>query len=390
MQLETESQFGLILEHVADALDIPPDLRARVEDCYHDIMGFLGADDSSLQSASPDLYPQGSFTLGTVTRPISDDDDYDIDTVCLLHLAKESVTQEELKERVGTRLAERKDLKEVLSESRRCWRLDFDGFHMDVLPAIPDLGRFASPESILITDTELRHWQHSNPKGFAAWFRKQMEFAIRREKQMLVEASQYRMSIEEIPDYEVKTPLQRAAQILKRHRDVYFQGDPDNRPVSIILTTLAAHAYANEDNLFDAILAIVHRMPDYIERSQGKWWVRNPVNALENFADKWNEYPERHQAFMGWLDKVEKDFENALRQRGAVVFESLKPVLGERLIVRAAKRFGTNMLESSSSGKLRISQKSGHLVSPAVVAAVPTIVVPRHTFYGRIPKTKAD
>jgi Adenylyl/Guanylyl and SMODS C-terminal sensor domain len=46
------------------------------------------------------------------------------------------------------------------------------------------------------------------------------------------------LSIEDVPEWQVKTPLQRAIQILKSHRDVRFQGDPENRPVSIILITL--------------------------------------------------------------------------------------------------------------------------------------------------------
>lgn len=389
MFVEARPQFGMILEHLADSLDIPRELRQIVVERYLDIAGFLSAEDSLLHSASPDLYPQGSFSLDTVVRPIHAEDDYDIDMVCLLHLKKESVTQEELKDRIGLRLRQRADLKQILTPSRRCWRLDFpEGFHMDVLPAIPDLDALACRKSILITDTELRLWQHSNPKGFTAWFRKVMEVAIRREKQLLVEASHYRMSIEEIPDEDVKTPLQRSVQILKRHRDVYFEGDPDLRPVSVILTTLAAHAYADEDNLFDALLAIIHRMPEYLERRNGRWWVENPVNPLENFADKWNEYPERREAFIGWLDRVEEDFDRVLHLRGAAVFEELKPVLGERLVINAVKKMGGDIATRSSAGGLRMIPKTGNILSSSVAAA-PAISIPRHTFYGRIPKIKA-
>lgn len=389
MLTEARSQLGTILEHLADSLDIPRELREVVVDKYRDIANFLGAEDSPLLSADPDLYPQGSFSIDTVVRPVSEEDDYDVDMVCLLHLKKESVTQEELKNRIGQRLAQRPDLKRILTPSRRCWRLDFpEGFHMDVLPAIPDLDALAAYESILITDTELRHWQHSNPKGFTAWFRKVMEVALCRQKQMLVEAAHYRMSIDDIPDEDVKTPLQRAVQILKRHRDIYFDGDPDNRPVSVILTTLAARAYANEDNLFDALLAIVRRMPEYIEKRNGRWWVQNPVNRFENFADKWNEYPERQRAFMNWLAKVEEDFDDVLQTRGAAVYESLKPVFGERLVINVAKRMGSSMASHSSAGGLRMAKQTGNILSPVAAVAAPAISVPRHTFYGRVPKAK--
>ena len=38
-------------------------------------------------------------------------------------------------------------------------------------------------------------------------------------------------------------------QILKRHRDGAFADRPDVKPASIILTTLAAHAYNQEETL---------------------------------------------------------------------------------------------------------------------------------------------
>lgn len=115
-------------------------------------------------------------------------------------------------------------------------------------------------------------------------------------------------SIEDVPDWRVKTPLQIAVQILKRHRDIYFHNKRDVKPVSIILTTLAAHSYENQDDIYDALTGIAKRMPSFIESRNGNWWVQSPVDSDENFVDKWNEYAERHEAFMQWLNKVENDF----------------------------------------------------------------------------------
>jgi len=39
------------------------------------------------------IYPQGSFRLGTVVRPDTRTGEYDIDLVCWLLIAKETVTQ---------------------------------------------------------------------------------------------------------------------------------------------------------------------------------------------------------------------------------------------------------------------------------------------------------
>jgi hypothetical protein len=41
-------------------------------------------------------------------------------------------------------------------------------------------------------------------------------------------------------------------------------------------------------------------MGNFIENREGRWWVPNPAHEEENFADKWNEYPERRNAFVVW------------------------------------------------------------------------------------------
>ena len=54
-------------------------------------------------------------------------------------------------------------------------------------------------------------------------------------------------TIEEVPTYELKTPLQRAIQLLKRHRDVMFADNPEVAPISMILTNLSGRAYNGEE-----------------------------------------------------------------------------------------------------------------------------------------------
>jgi hypothetical protein len=149
-------------------------------------------------------------------------------------------------------------------------------------------------------------WQKSNPIDYADWFYDSMKPQIIELRDSL--AKSMSMNVEDVPDWQVKTPLQRAIQILKRHRDVRFRNDPENRPVSIILTTLAAHAYKGEGTVYESLLRLISDMPNYIELRQDRYWVANPVEPDENFADKWNEKPERRQAFLKWLIDVKIDF----------------------------------------------------------------------------------
>lgn len=45
--------------------------------------------------------------------------------------------------------------------------------------------------------------------------------------------------------------------ILKRHRDGMFASRYDERPISVIITTLAAHAYNGEEKIADALYSIL-------------------------------------------------------------------------------------------------------------------------------------
>jgi len=301
MRNEAKQIFSAVLEGVATVLDIPDHLADDATLRYREVGEWLSSTDSSLNQYLPEIYPQGSFLLGTVVQPPSDDGAYDIDLVCRLELEKEKTAQDRLKKMIGDRLKQKDEYEGRLRESRRCWTLDWkDTFHMDVLPSIPNSERL--PTGILLTDTTLVRWQKSNPKQYANWFREQMYT-----KTPTVLGKAFEASIEAVPEWPTKSPLQRAVQVLKRHRDLYFEANDVVRPISIILTTLAAKAYQHDEDLTDALLGIVDGMASHIERARGAYFVRNPVEPEENFADKWNEDPKRPQAFYSWLDVLRKD-----------------------------------------------------------------------------------
>ena len=355
--------FTSLLEAISEALDIPEHHYEQAVKRYESIGAWLERDESIVTCYSPDIYSQGSFLIGTVTKPISGAEEYDIDLVSELSLQKTEVSQERLKYLVGHEIksyARANNMNSRPEESRRCWTLNYaDGaqFHADILPAIPDAELFKqflesrghSPSNwsdfaIAITDNTLPNyssispdWPNSNPKGYAAWFRHRMEIQFNAIRKSLAESIQ--RQVEDVPEYKVKTPLQRSIQILKRHRDIWFDQKQSvygkkAKPISIIITTLAAHAYDNEIDLQQALLKIVTEMPRHIEDyNNGAALIRNPVNPLENFADKWREYPIRKTCFMEWLKQVQYDLTQALGLSDIQsVGKSLKPCLGEQVI----------------------------------------------------------
>ncbi len=341
--------FSKLLSRIALALDIPDHVYEDATLKYEDVGDWLGADDSELTPYKPGIYVQGSFRLGTVVRPINREDEYDIDLVCHLEIKKEETTQRDLKEMVGRRLKKRDDLSKMLQPSRRCWTLEYPPeremprFHMDVLPAIPNVER--PPTGILLTDSELKLWQKSNPRAYGDWFFERMKAVFEEKRAALAES--IRASVEEVPEWQVKTPLQIAVQILKRHRDIHFQNTQDLRPISIIITTLAARSYENQLDVYEALSNTVRKIienwgkPDFVEYRNGRWWVSNPVDDGENFADKWNEHPERREAFLAWIKKADRDFASAALKRSLNESATeLTRVLGSYSLAEASADMG--------------------------------------------------
>jgi hypothetical protein len=363
VQEDQRTTLSKLLWHIADSLDIPESHYRRAEERYQAIGRWLGRDESIIAGVASETYPQGSFRLGTVAKPITDAEEYDIDLVCELSLTKGQISQKQLKHRVGYEIksyARANSIKSPAEESRRCWRLNYADeaqFHMDILPAIPDGDSFMilleskglsndwADSAIAITDNTLPNydrldddWPRSNPKGYSTWFKTRMEKQFDAQRGYL--AKSIKAKVEDVPEYRVRTPLQRAVQILKRHRDIMFVDDQDDKPISIIITTLAAHAYNSESDLLEALANVVDNMPHYIQRREGVAWVPNPVDPLENFADKWQEHPRREENFAKWLHQVRDDLATALQAEDIkAVSESLESRFGERVVSEALKHF---------------------------------------------------
>lgn len=370
-------QAEAYLEALAKALEIPPSRYEQAETSYKSLGDWLHRDDSSVKNFDPDVFVQGSFRLGTVIKPQSNEEEYDVDCACALTtLKKSNISQFALKELLGEEIKQyrkNKGIEKEVHEGRRCWRLEYaDGaqFHMDIVPSIPNAddqrlllesrnldARFADT-AIAITDNEVPHyheitedWPRSNPRGYAEWFKSRMgEVFLRRREQVLNEmrSEGVTASVEDIPTYRVRTPLQSAIMILKRHRDTMFADYPTDKPISIIISSLAAHAYDGEETIGYALLSILSRMENAIEHDGTKYIIKNPTDALENFADKWEEYPERAQAFFAWLEQAREDFASAGRL-----------VEHRRMASVLASRMGRDVTDQASDAALQPTRPNG-------------------------------
>lgn len=351
------------LEELARQLDVPPSRYEEAKRRYESVGAWLNRDESTLKQFDPVVYVQGSFRLGTPIRPVNSNEHYDIDVVCELTIGKHEVSQSELKRRLGHEMklyAEHYRMQPP-EDARRCWTLQYsDGaqFHLDALPAIPDgaamrlmldrhqLSSAWADSAIAITDKKhpgynqiQSHWPHSNPRGFTLWFRSRMKVSFRKRREAM--ALEAKASVEDVPTYRVKTPLQQSIQLLKHHRDVMFEHDCDDKPISIIITTLAASAYGEQATVAEAIGAILMGMENHIRYVGERVYILNPTDPTENFADKWVEKPQRREKFFNWLNRAKADFAR------------LGALSDRRMLTEAAGRFVGSRMATAAGNTIK-------------------------------------
>lgn len=399
---EQKNQFSEILEELGSTLDITETQYKAVVKSYEAVGAWLSKKDSLLAPYYPEILPQGSFMLGTMVKPVHDKDDLDIDLVCQLKGKNPNWTQKDLKHKVGDQLKLNDTYEAMLDEEgRRYWTLVYSetaNYHMDVLPSIVDSGyrmilekAFSATElkdidklAIRITDnlewnytTEKNHleWLKSNPFGYAKWFENRTNISS-------IKMFSINEAIKPVPTYQKeKLPLQRVVQILKRHRDMMFNGN-EHKPISIIITTLAAKSYNKETSIIDALLNVIDQMPYHIEERysahHGKKikWIANPVNDEENFADKWVDEPQRETNFYNWMKKVSIDVQNAIGKRGMhLIQESLENPFGKDVIRKAFSNIGERAKLLTEQGNNRFDTKLGVMAGAANQ-------IKSHNFYG--------
>ncbi len=333
----SSKQKQLLLKKMVELLELPDSAYQKAKDRYEDIGEYLSRETSACHDNDPHIFPQGSFRLGTAIRPLDDREEYDLDLACNLTqgISHGTHTQADLKHLIGGEIKlyrEARNIKVPVEQKHRCWRLEYAdqlSFHIDIVPCIPAdpsrqqlltesmvaagedriLSESATHLAVSITDDRHPHyqqlsdnWDISNPEGYAKWF----ESKIQPKSPVFMEKAQ----IDDLPLYKRKSPLQRSIQLLKRHRDQMFKEDPDVKPISVIITTIAAKAYSGQNALDITLQEILDELIRFSD--SGSTVVPNPVNPEENFADRWTmpQYKKLRlrENFAAWVTQVYIDF----------------------------------------------------------------------------------
>jgi len=93
-----------------------------------------------------------------------------------------------------------------------------------------------------------------------------------------------------------------------------FKDMSDSKPISMIITTLAAQAYSGEEDLESALFAVLTGMERMVNQTKPR--VPNPVNPEEDFADKWDDPKyarlRLEENFKKWMLQAKADFNRIL------------------------------------------------------------------------------
>lgn len=331
--------FG-IMDKIGEKLDITSSQFDKAKDRYEKVGKWLAEGEYCLISKKiclkdGEIYPQGSLKLETAVKPLSGEE-FDVDLVFFIpNVSTNDIEPTELNRLLGDRLRLHPQYKNMMEQLKRGWRITYaDEFHLDITPSIAN---HTEPHnaSELVPDRKIQNWKPSNPKEYAEWFdnvSKQMPSILQKRVYEAMDAS-----ISAFPDNpRKKALLKRYVQLFKRHRDVMFQGK-ENKPISIILTTLATHSYLDcigrftYDNELDLLNDTLKNMPNFIDGHEGNYKIMNPKTTYENFAERWNEVPLKKKAFDKWHQDAVSFFETlqTITNGQHKIFESLEIQFGK-------------------------------------------------------------
>jgi hypothetical protein len=367
-------QLDDLLNRIAEKLQLDDTRRTSAERSYNAVSEWIEADSGFFKDMPFDIYPQGSYRIGTNVKPLQGEE-FDLDIVIHMTIPYDKFDPLKVLNELERRLREHGQYKTMLKRKNRCIRIVYANlFHIDILPGFQESA--LDQTRIVVPDRSLKDWTPSNPKGYADWFESKY---IRQEQLLLEKALRAEDLPEQIP-YHLMQPLQRAIQLIKRYRDVYFKYKPELATSSIILTTIAGLFYNGEQSEYEAIRGIINKANDAAIRLNGQVLrIVNPANASEVFSDKWVEEPELYYSFIRFMADFKKLWDNIESTKGIhSTVDILKEMFGETTSTSSLVEQSDYIMKARSSNQLGVAKTSGLITG---VSAGSTIVKPNN-FYG--------
>lgn len=369
---DSKTQLEDTLAKMAEASELDQTRWNRLKSAYEAISEWLNDDPEFFSQVEFEIYPQGSVAIGTTTKPYGKTE-FDLDVVIHIKLLSSNYEPEAIFNEVLRRLEEKEFYKGIMEPKSRCVRLNYAGdFHLDVVPGCMVV--LYDGDTIDITDQKNKIWLRSCPKGYKKWF---LDIANKVQVTLLEKA--FSANKVEIEEYAKKKPLQRAVQLIKMRRNIYFDNHPENATASIILTTLAGNFYQGEASITDTFEGVITQIQNKIGLFPYEpFEIPNPANPDENLADVWEDRPELYSHFKRFIAQLNKDWQ-ALKESHGIQEESelLEAMFGKEPLRKALTAKAETVNQGRKNGLSILP--SGVLVGNKVEKS---LSVKPNTFYG--------
>ena len=227
-------------------------VRAVTEYLSQNLDGFQGAE------------PQGSNALGTVIKPVADNDEYDSDRLIFMQHDPAKQPADYINA-VYHCLRQNGNYADKAHRRTRCVYIDYAGdFHLDLIPCIAVKGRH------FICNNKTNRFEETDGAGYQKWFNAKTR--------------------------RTNGHLKGVARLLK-----YLRDHKDNFTApSILLTTLIGNSVHDSDNpaffrdVPETLRIVSTRINDFLQRHQSMPEIRNPALPSETFTRHWDQAKYRN------------------------------------------------------------------------------------------------
>lgn len=348
-------QLDIFLDIICSKLQINKAREQKLQNAYDNLTDCI-SNDSFFDRYDSLMYPFGSRALRTVVKPLKKEE-YDLDFAIKLHLRPFGITPLEFVKELERCLSNGKNVPKKLKLIRHGVLVVYSGdFHVDIM-----LGIDESNNRLRVPDWKDNEWVYRNPKGYINWFeskfiadfediklykyyqqyypellKNKMKIEMRTETEAIVPA------FETYPEIQ---PIQRITQLVKRHRDLFFQKNSlkEFRTSSIILTTIIGDTYNKETSIYEGLSNFAESTLKLLNKNKNYFLpLINPADRFtdnqkkEDLTNKWKKDDKYIIAFKEYLQKLDQDWlelhsKNSIRQRA--IF--LQEIFGESIVNEA-------------------------------------------------------
>ena len=293
---------------------------------------------------------QGSYALGTLIKPVDDNDEYDADIQIVMNPNPKWQAKDYINE-VKETLKENDNYANKLNLKTRCVTIDYAGdFHLDVVPRVTIGGRHSICNRI---DNE---FEETDGTGYRDWFNEQNRITGGNLKRVV-----------------------RLLKYLRDHKNNYTAK-------SILLTTLAGNTIKPTDEgteavgtVADTLVTVLTRMDDYLQLHPYMPEIRNPVLPTETFNRHWDQ-----TKYANFRTRVNSHARTAKRAKEESSSEDAIKIWQELFGENFGKGSGGSSSGGGNGGGGRNNPPSGPRNNPSGIAApvvgIPRVVTPRKPY----------